>query len=131
MNKTAYLLTRLAIGISMFGHGFVRLFKLNDFSAHVIQSFGKSMLPVPFVTLFAYVLPFVEFLTGVLLIAGLFTKQAAIAGCILMFMLLFGSSMIENWDVFTSQLMHVLFFVIVIQFIASNSFAMDNLRKKR
>jgi len=130
MNKTAYLLTRLAIGISMFGHGFVRLFKLNDFATHVIQSFEKSMLPGGLVTVFGYVLPFAEFITGVLLITGLFTKQAAIAGCIIMFMLLLGSSMIENWDVFTSQLVHVLFFVAVIQFMESNSCAIDNLRKK-
>lgn len=130
MNKTAYLLTRLAIGTSMSGHGFVRLFKLNDFTAHVVQSFEKSMLPGGLVTVFGYVLPFAEFITGALLLIGLFTKQAAVAGCCIMFLLLFGSSMIENWSVFTSQLMHVMFFVIVIQFIESNSYAIDNLRKK-
>lgn len=130
MNKTAYLLTRLAIGISMFGHGFVRLFKLQIFANGVITEFQKSMLPAGLVAAFGYVLPFAEFITGVLLIIGLFTKQAAVAGCVIMFLLLFGSSMIENWSVFTSQLMHVLFFVILIQFAESNSCAIDCLRTK-
>lgn len=130
MDKTAYLMIRLAIGVSMFGHGFIRLFHLRAFAGHVIGSFEKAMLPAPLVSGFGYVLPFAELLTGLLLIIGLFTKQAAVAGCIIMLALLFGSSLVQNWGVFTSQLMHVLFFVLVIQFISSNNMALDRLIKK-
>ncbi|ANI89159.1 DoxX family protein [Arachidicoccus ginsenosidimutans] len=130
MNKTAYLLTRLAIGISMFGHGFVRLFKLSIFAGGMIKEFEKSMLPNFIVTPFAYVLPFAEFFIGILLILGWFTKQAAIAGSIVMFILVFGSSMIENWSIIPSQLLHIVFFVFIVQFIQSNSCALDNLRKR-
>lgn len=80
MNKTAYLLLRLAIGASMFGHGLVRLPKLNAFSDWMVGSFEKSILPQALVVPFSYVLPIAEFTVGLLLILGLFTRQALIGG---------------------------------------------------
>jgi thiosulfate dehydrogenase [quinone] large subunit len=45
MNTTSFLLLRLGIGISMFGHGLVRLPKLAGFSKWMVTSFEKSLLP--------------------------------------------------------------------------------------
>jgi thiosulfate dehydrogenase [quinone] large subunit len=50
-----------------------------------------------------------EFLIGLLLIVGLFTRQALIAGAIVMILLIFGCTTIENWDPIALQLVHVLF----------------------
>src|ERR1700712_5260885 len=80
MNKTSFLLLRLAIGTSMFGHGLVRLPKLATFSNWMVTSFQKSFLPQALVVPFSYALPFAEFAVGFLLIVGLFTKQALVAG---------------------------------------------------
>ncbi|HEY0299125.1 MAG TPA: DoxX family membrane protein [Arachidicoccus sp.] len=129
MNKTAYLFTRLAIGVSMFGHGLVRLPKLPLFSNWMVTQFEKSILPRAIVAPFSYILPFAEFLIGLFLIIGLFTKQAATTGVVAMLLLIFGSTTIENWDIIPSQLIHIAFFVFVIQFVQSNSYAMDKLRK--
>lgn len=129
MNKTAYLLCRLVIGTSMFGHGLVRIPKLAGFSKWMVGNFQKSMLPEALVVPFSYVLPFVELLTGVLLLLGLFTRQAAIAGAVLMCVLIFGSAMIENWDIIPSQLLHAAFFIILLQFNNSNTLAVDNALK--
>ncbi|NIG55636.1 DoxX family protein [Chitinophaga sp. Cy-1792] len=130
MNTISYLLLRLGIGASMFGHGLVRLPKLEKFSGWMMGTFEKSMLPTALVKPFSYALPIAEFLVGLLLIAGLFTRQAAVLGGIVMLSLIFGTTMIEGWDFLTGQLVHLVFFAVLLQFISSNTYALDNLLKK-
>jgi len=130
METTTYLILRLAIGASMFGHGLVRLPKLAMFSNWMVSSFDKSMLPKVLVVPFSYVLPFGEFLVGILLIAGLFTKPALFLAALIMMALIFGTAMIENWEALPSQLIHVAFFAVLLHFIQYNGWALDNLLKK-
>jgi thiosulfate dehydrogenase [quinone] large subunit len=131
MNATAYLLTRLAIGTSMFGHGLVRLPKLEAFSQWMVGSFEKSMLPAALVTPFSYLLPILEFTIGVLLLIGLFTRFALIVGSVLMILLIFGSSLLENWEAIPSQLIHIAFFAVLLSFLHLNTWAVDNVMVKR
>jgi thiosulfate dehydrogenase (quinone) large subunit len=130
ITPTIFLILRFALAASMFTHGFVRIPKLAKFSAGMVESFETSMLPKFLVLPFSYGLPFAEFIIGVLLILGLFTRQALIAGGFMMVMLIFGSGMIEKWDSMPSQLIHVLFFAILLSAIQNNTFAMDKLLKK-
>ena len=127
MNTNSFLLLRLAIGASMLGHGLVRLPKLQTFSHWMVGNFAKSILPQTLVIPFSYVLPIAEFIIGLLLITGLFTKPALIAGSLVMIILVFGTCMIENWEALPSQLIHVAFFTILLQFISSNTWAVDQL----
>ena len=101
-----YLLLRLLLGMSFFGHGLVRLPKLEKFSAWMVQSFEKSILSPALVTPFSYILPFAELITGLLLLIGLFTRGALVAGAGIMLILIFGTSMIEDWGAIPSQLIH-------------------------
>src|ERR1700753_656494 len=96
--NTSYLLARLPIGMSMFGHGFERIPKLQAFSTHMTGQFAKTMLPASLVSLFGQVLPFLELLTGILLLLGLFTRFGCILGVVLMLALIFGSSLLAQWD---------------------------------
>jgi len=131
MNKWTYLLLRLSVGTSMFGHGLVRLPKLTAFSHWMVGSFQKSFLPVELVTPFSYLLPVAEFVIGLMLIIGLFTKQALIAGGLVMVLLIFGTTMIENWDAIPVQLIHSAFFATLLHFSDSNTLALNNLVKKK
>jgi thiosulfate dehydrogenase [quinone] large subunit len=131
MNKYSFLILRFAIGASMFGHGLVRLPKLNAFSASMVASFGKSMLPVAVVMPFSYALPFAELFTGLLLLLGLFTKEALIAGGIVMILLIFGTTTVENWDAIPAQLIHVAFFAFLLNYLSYNTVALDNLFKRK
>lgn len=126
MNTTSFLLVRLAIGASMFGHGVVRLPKLNGFSNWMVTSFEKSMLSATMVRPFSYALPLAEFAIGFLLILGLFTRPALIAGSVVMIMLILGTTLIENWEALPSQLIHVAIFAVLLQYVASNTYALDN-----
>jgi len=129
--QISFLLARLAVGISMFGHGLVRLPKLQSFSHWMVGQFEKSMLPEIIVTPFSYILPIAELLVGIFLLIGLFTRQALVAGSLVMIALIFGSSMIEEWGAIPSQLIHAAFFSILLIFEKSyNSFAVDLILEK-
>ncbi|MCW3116239.1 MAG: DoxX [Chitinophagaceae bacterium] len=130
MNTITFLLLRLSIGTSILGHGLVRLPKLSAFSNGMVSSFEKSFLPKILVVPFSYVLPLTEFTTGLLLLIGLFTIPALISGCVIMILLIFGTTMIENWDALPSQLIHVAFFAVLLQFAQYNTWAIDSLFKK-
>lgn len=129
--KTAYLIVRMAIGFSMFGHGLVRLQKLHIFSEFMLKQFENSMLPEILVLPFSYVLPIAEFVFGALIILGLFTRISAIAVSIMLISLILGSALIENWDAITAQLMHIAFIAYLIHNIEKNTYAIENIFKKK
>ncbi|HEY8895546.1 MAG TPA: DoxX family membrane protein [Niastella sp.] len=130
MNTISFLILRLAIGISFFGHGLVRFPKLQAFSNWMAGNFKKSILPEALVVPFSLVLPFAEFTIGLLLLTGLLTKYALIAGSLVMLLLLFGTTMIENWDAIPSQIIHIALLAFLLHFIDANSLALDQLFKK-
>ncbi|WP_114750742.1 DoxX family protein [Pleomorphovibrio marinus] len=130
MEKIAYLIIRVGIGMSMFGHGLVRLPQLNSWKEGMMEDFEGSILPEFLVTPFFYILPFLEFLIGIAMLLGLFTRNAAIVGGFLMGVLIFGTCIAENYSSIPSQMIHMLLFVCVIQFLPANSFAIDNIINK-
>jgi thiosulfate dehydrogenase [quinone] large subunit len=129
--QLSFLLARLAVGMSMFGHGLVRLPKLHGFSDWMVGQFEKSMLPDFVVTPFSYILPIAELLVGIFLLIGLFTRQTLVAGSLVMIALIFGSSMIEEWGSIPSQLIHAAFFSVLLIFEKTyNIFAVDSILEK-
>jgi thiosulfate dehydrogenase (quinone) large subunit len=127
----AFLLLRLGIGTSSFGHGLVRIPKLDRFSQGMVAEFQHSMLPEPLVTAFAYALPFVELIIGILLLLGLFTRQTLVAGAIVMILLIFGTTAIEQWNNLNSQLIHLLFLAGLLPFVDQyNTYALDKVIRK-
>ncbi|MDB5133702.1 MAG: DoxX [Mucilaginibacter sp.] len=125
--NTTYLLARLPIAVSMFGHGLERIPKLQGFSNHMVGQFSKSMLPVSFVTPFSLGLPFLELLTGILLILGLFTRFACILGVLIMLALIFGSSTLEQWENVFTQIIYGAYFTLLYYFAVYNRYSADTL----
>lgn len=130
MTDLSYLMLRLVAGVSLFGHGLVRLPKLAGFSQWMTGTFAKSMLPQSLVMPFSYTLPIAEFIIGILLMLGLFSGKAVLAGIILMLLLMFGTCLIENWEALPSQMLHALVLVLLLQFIASNNISLDRFMHK-
>src|ERR1035438_4460148 len=96
IENITYLLARLPIGMSMLGHGLIRLTKLQAFRTGMVNEFSKSILPQALVMPFSYMLPFLEFAVGILLLAGLFTRFACALGSAVIVALIFGSSLLEQ-----------------------------------
>lgn len=128
--KWAFLLGRLAIGLSFFGHGLVRLPKLDGFSKWMTGQFSKSVLPDFLVLPFSYALPILEFVVGLMIVIGLFTKQGLLLAGLVTLALIFGTTMIENWDALPSQLIHVAFLSVLLAYLPHNSYAVDKILKK-
>ncbi|MGL6235619.1 MAG: DoxX family protein [Segniliparus sp.] len=122
-----YALLRLAIGMSMLGHGLIRIVRFPEFHAHLVGDFAKSPLPAPLVSLFADALPFVEFAIGALLLVGALTRAALIAGGALMTALVFGSSLIERWEPIAQQLGYAALFAALLAFLPHNRYSVDAL----
>ena len=125
------LFIRLGVGLSFLGHGLVRLPKLHAFSEWMTTLFAASPLPQFLVEPFSYALPVAEFVVGLLLVLGLFQKQAAVAGAIVMLFLVFGSCLIEEWSAIPSQFLHILFLAILLTQTKANAYSIDHLLKKQ
>jgi len=125
-----YLLERLPIGMSFFGHGLERLPKLAAFSNGMVASFSKSILPAALVSPFGYVLPILEFLTGILLLLGLFTRFAIVLGAVIMLALIFGSCMIEQWNNVFTQIIYGAYLALLFYFVQYNAISVDGLMNK-
>ncbi|MCV7103246.1 DoxX family membrane protein [Mycobacterium palustre] len=123
----AYLLLRLTIGASLFGHGLVRLPKLGAFHAQLMGEFKASMLPAFLVSPCGYALPFAELITGALLLAGALTRAAAVAAGVVMIVLVLGATSIEHFNVIGEQLLHALLLAAVIAFRNDNAYSVDGL----
>lgn len=115
----------------MFGHGLVRLPKMAAFSEGMVTKFAGTIIPEMLLEPFGYLLTIAEFLVGLLLIIGLFTKQAAITGVMIMCILIFGSTLVENWSVINSQLIHAAFMAYLIWFMEYNYLAIDQVLAKK
>ena len=129
MKNDAYLITRLAVGATIFGHGLVRVPKISAFASSTAAGFEKSMLPVTWALPFGYLIVIAEFIIGLLVLIGLFTRKASFAGGLLMVLLIIGTSLTENWAAIPSQLLHTAFFIVLIQYSGSNTWAVDKLLK--
>ncbi|MDF7812073.1 MauE/DoxX family redox-associated membrane protein [Hymenobacter sp. YC55] len=124
-SELAFVLGRLLVGVAFLAHFLVRLPKLAAFQAGIVKQFAVSMLPEVLVRPFAAVLPFVEGGIGLLLIIGLFTRPALAAAMLLMTALVFGSSMLEQWDTVGTQLVYGLFLFALLLHCHHNRLCLD------
>jgi thiosulfate dehydrogenase (quinone) large subunit len=127
--KLTYFFLRLPIAMSMFGHGLVRLPKLTAFAEGMKEQFKDSILPPMLVLPFGYALPVIELLVGILLIVGWQTRNAIYLGLLTMAALIFGSATIESWGAITAQLIHAIYFGMLLYFLPQDRFSIDARRK--
>jgi len=124
-SELAFVLGRLLMGVAFLAHFLVRLPKLAVFQAGMVKQFSNSMLPAALVQPFAAGLPFVEGGIGLLLIIGLLTRSALAAAMLLMTVLVFGSSLLEQWATVGTQLVYGLFLFVLILHCQYNRLCLD------
>lgn len=115
--RVAYLLLRLITGMDFFGHGFARIFTgthLGGFAHWMVGDMAKSPLPAPLVLATGYVVPCVELVIGVLLLAGLATRFALVLAMLLIVVLMFGITMKQDWNVAGQQLLYGLVLAVLL-----------------
>ena len=104
----AYAILRLSFGVNIMLHGVSRLLAgSSGFLAYLNHYFEHApLIPKSSLPLFGAVLPPVETALGLLLLLGLFTRFALIAGGLVMTALVFGTNLAQDWNVAGLQLIY-------------------------
>ena len=132
----AYLMLRLTMGFHMFAHGGVRLPILEEFAGQTATEFapvrliGLPFFPAWLVYPFAFSVPVVEFLVGVLLILGLKTRLASVAGGVTLLLLMFGQVARANFGTAHLMWFYVLVFMALVAVNFADRFSLDRMRRK-
>lgn len=121
----AHGLARLALGINIAMHGITRIPKFDAFAAYLGKQFAASPLPSEMVRVSAYMIVAAETIVGILLLLGLFTRTALIAGSVTMLVLLFGTCLVWNWDAAGAQMVYVAFFTGLLATVKNNHYSLD------
>lgn len=121
----AYTLLRIVVGINYFNHGATRIFNIPGFMDSMVNTMQDSWIPEFLVRINAALVPPVELIVGALIIIGLFTRGALIACFILMAVLMYGVTIIQNWDGASSQLTYNIVLFILLAGLSFNRISVD------
>lgn len=116
--KLAVLLLRFVTGINFLMHGAVRVFgDYSGFANGMAENFNETFLPSFSVRLLGYAIPSVELIVGLILITGFQLRLGLVLGFLLMAVLVFRMSLLQEWGVVGSQMIYVLclFFILYFQ----------------
>jgi len=129
----AYALLRVAFGINIMFHGVARLLVGHAaFLAYLSHYFEHApSMPAGFLPVFGWILPPVETALGLLLVLGLFSRFAMIAGFAVMVMLVFGTNLAQDWVVSGLQLIYCIIYYFLLAHRELNVIAVDSLWRNR
>jgi thiosulfate dehydrogenase [quinone] large subunit len=126
--RIAYALLRIVFGVNIFFHGLSRL--LGDhaaFLAYLSQQMAKAPISKSLLPPFAAALPWTEATIGLLLLLGLFTRFALVAGSLVMIVLMAGITLAQNWDVAGIQLIYCAIYFVLLTHRGRNFYSLDTL----
>jgi len=126
----AYTILRLSFGANIMLHGVSRLLAGNAaFLAYLTHYFEKTpAVPASLLPAFARVLPPVETALGLLLVLGLWTRFALIAGALVLTMLVIGTNLAQDWNVAGLQLIYAFLYYYLLVHREDNVVSIDGTR---
>jgi thiosulfate dehydrogenase (quinone) large subunit len=128
----AYTLLRLTLGVTIFVHGANRILHgVQNFAAGMDKDFAGTILPALMVHLFGLTLPFFEAVVGALLIIGLLTRAALLVGALLIAVLVFGTTLREQFMIVGIQLIYAAIYFVLISNLHHNSISLDRFLLRR
>jgi thiosulfate dehydrogenase (quinone) large subunit len=78
----------------------------SHFADALVPAFQHAPLPVGLVRLFALALPWAESIVGLLVLVGIRTRFALVAGSLLILTLTFGATLNQDWESAGLQLIY-------------------------
>jgi len=130
--RAAYALLRIVLGTNILMHGVSRMLAgPAGFSDKLATQFAHSPLPLSLVKAFGQGLPWVEGLFGLLLLIGLRTRAALIGGSLLILVLTFGSSLVQDWQAASTQLLYAAVYAGLLYMLPFNGWSVDSLLERR
>jgi thiosulfate dehydrogenase [quinone] large subunit len=125
----AYTILRLTFGFNILLHGLSRIFAGNAaFLGYLNHYFEKApLIPASMLPVFARVLPPVETALGILLVLGLWTRFALIAGALAITVLAIGTNLAQDWTVAGLQLIYAFIYYYLLVHRELNSVSVDGM----
>jgi thiosulfate dehydrogenase [quinone] large subunit len=124
--RLAYAMLRLAVGANLMMHGISRIIAgPGEFAAKLVMQFEHAPLPAWSVWAFGLVLPATEAGLGLLLLIGLRTRAVLIAATLLIMILTFGSSLLQDWSVVGIQLTYAAAYCALLFLYRHNAWSVD------
>lgn len=122
----AYAIFRLTFGVNIGFRGIVRIANdLDNFAGNLLKQFAVTSFPLSAVSAFAYTVPWLETVIGILLILGLWTRGALIIGGLMMTALTFGTMFLQNFDLAWLQLTYAMAFFGLLALRSWNLISLD------
>lgn len=125
----AYALLRVTLGVIFLTTGIVKFMLGIGNSAGLQQEFAGKLSMV-IVTPFAYVLPFVEVTVGALLVLGLFNVVALVIAGLLLMVLTFGKTAVNDSATVAGNLSYVLIIFVLLWLANYNGYSIDRIRNR-
>jgi len=128
----AYTILRLSFGANIMLHGVSRLLAGHAaFLAYLTHYFEKTpLVPASLLPSFAWVLPPVETSLGLLLLLGLFTRFALIAGALVLTLLVIGTNLAQDWNVAGLQLIYAFLYYYLLIHRDRNTVSIDGIMSR-
>jgi thiosulfate dehydrogenase (quinone) large subunit len=126
----AHALLRIGLGLDFVGHGLARIGQLPAFAQSMTAMFAKSFLPPPIVAASAYAIPPVELIVGIGILLGLFLRPTLIVAGVEMWILLFGTCLIQQWDIAGIQLIYLLLLALLLATLKHDRLSVDAMRAR-
>ena len=128
----AYTILRVSFGANIMLHGVSRfLMGHAAFLAYLTHYFEKTtVIPASTLPAFATVLPWVETFLGLLLMIGLATHFALIAGALVITCLVIGTNLAQDWLVSGLQLIYAFLYYYLLAHRDENRWSVDALSGK-
>ena len=111
-----YAILRLALGLDCFFHSVTRWAHVRQFAQKLEGQFSGTPLPSWIVRWFATAVTVWEPIVGILLLIGVRTRDAVVAGGLLIAALVFGSALLGNFTALAEQLIYAVIFFILLLF---------------
>jgi len=129
---TAYTILRVSFGANIMLHGVSRFFMGHAaFLAYLNHYFEKAHgIPMSTLPAFATVLPYLETGFGLLLMLGLATRFALIAGAIVITCLVIGTNLAQDWLVSGLQLIYAFLYYYLLAHMGENRISVDAMFKR-
>jgi len=127
----AHGLARVALGLNVAMHGYTRSPNLAGFANGMVKQFAATLLPSPLVYVTGCGIAIGEAVIGTLLVLGLLCRPALVLGTLLMLLLIFGSTLIQQWDIVSVQMIDVAFYTGLLATVRYDRFSLDGLRQRK
>ncbi|MGA7524740.1 MAG: DoxX family membrane protein [Acidobacteriaceae bacterium] len=123
-----FLLLRLTLGLNICMHGVSRIAAGPErFADSLVPMFQRTPLPAWSVHLFGLSLPWAEAILGFFLLVGLCARLALLGGSLLILVLMFGTTLRQDWNTAGIQLLYAAVYAALLAFDRWNEYSLDRL----